>query len=78
MRFAHYVPAGFSTCPPNSKRIAESSLSANSASPRELKRSYSAAVSTGAGTPSSMAALIVQRPSPESDTRPAKFARSGP
>ncbi len=30
---------GFSTCPPNSDRIAESSLSAKSASPRELKRS---------------------------------------
>ena len=34
-----YFPASFSTCPPNSKRMAESSLSANSASPRELKRS---------------------------------------
>jgi hypothetical protein len=31
--------ADFSTCPPNSKRMAESSLSAKSASPRELKRS---------------------------------------
>src|SRR5262249_55993240 len=29
----------FSTCPPNSKRMAESSLSAKAASPRELKRS---------------------------------------
>ena len=45
---AHYRPrrrpAGllgrtFSTWPPNSKRMAESSLSAKSASPRELKRS---------------------------------------
>ena len=50
---------------------------ANSASPRELKRSYSAAVRTGAGTASSMAALIVQRPSPESETRPANFERVG-
>ena len=45
------LAAGFSTWPPNSKRIADSSLSGKSASPRELKRSYSAAVSTGAGTP---------------------------
>ena len=52
-------------------------MSAKSASPREPKRSYSAALSTGAGTASSMAAMIVQRPSPESDTRPANFARSG-
>src|SRR5581483_6018881 len=36
----------FSRCPPNSKRIAESSLSAKSASPRELKRSYRAALNT--------------------------------
>src|SRR6266540_4479731 len=52
--------------------MAESSLSAKSASPRELKRSYRAAERTWAGTPSSMAALIVHRPSPESDTRPWK------
>ena len=31
---------------------------------------------TGAGADSSMAAMIVQRPSPESETRPWKFARS--
>ena len=30
--------AFFSVCPPNAKRIAESNLSAKSASPRELKR----------------------------------------
>ena len=52
-------------------------MSAKSSSPRELKRSYSAALRTGAGTDSSIAAAIVQRPSPESDTRPANFARSG-
>ena len=40
------APASFSRCPPNSYRIADSSLSAKSASPRELKRSYRAAVST--------------------------------
>ena len=34
-------------------------------------------VSTGAGTASSIAALIVQRPSPESETRPANFASAG-
>ncbi len=34
-------------------------------------------VSTGAGTPSSIAAIEVQRPSPESDTRPANSSRVG-
>ena len=45
---------------------------ANSAWPREAKRENSAALSTYAGTPSSIAACSVQRPSPESATRPAK------
>src|SRR5215469_5327638 len=57
--------------------MAESSLSANVASPRALKRSYSAVERTGAGTASSIAALIVQRPSPESETRPAKLSSAG-
>src|SRR5262249_25427503 len=70
-------PGCFSRWPPNSKRMAERSLSAKSASPRELKRSNSAVVSTGTGTASSIAALIVQRPSPESDTRPAKPCSAG-
>ena len=45
MGFAHRdllspsLAGGFSRCPPNSKRIADSSLSWKSASPRELKRS---------------------------------------
>ena len=68
---------GFSKWPPNWNRIADSSLSWKSASPRELNRSYSAVVSTGTGTASSMAALIVQRPSPESETRPANSESSG-
>ena len=42
-----------------------------------LNREKSAAVRTGAGTPSSIAALIVQRPSPESDTRPLKSGDRG-
>ena len=50
---------------------------ANSSSPREAKRENSAGVSTGAGTPSSIAAWAVQRPSPESETRPEKFSSSG-
>jgi hypothetical protein len=50
--------------------MAESSLSAKSASPRELKRWYRAALRTGVGTASSMPAAIVQRPSPESETWP--------
>src|SRR5439155_1101030 len=57
--------------------MAESSLSAKFASPRELKRSYRAEERTWAGTASSMAALIVHRPSPESDTRPSKALSSG-
>ena len=48
-----------------------------SASPRELKRAKSAVASTGAGTAWSIAAWIVQRPSPESDTRPANAERDG-
>src|SRR5207247_5290491 len=63
--------------PPNCLRIADSSLSVKSASPRELKRSYSAAVRTWAGMPSSTAAITVHRPSPLSDTRPLKSERSG-
>ena len=54
----HYTLSGvFSTCPPNSKRSAESNFSAKSSSPRELKRANRAALSTGAGTASSIAAL---------------------
>ena len=73
----------FSSWPPNSLRIAESTLSAKSASPRELNRSKSALVSTGAGTPSSIAASAVQRPSPESrhpavERRRARDRRAAP
>src|SRR5689334_20553903 len=60
-----------STCPPNAWRIAESTLSAYSEWPRETKRPNSAALSTGTGTPSAIADSTVQRPSPESATRPA-------
>ena len=45
--------------------------------PRKLNRAKSAALNTGAGTPSSIAASIVQRPSPESETRPENSASSG-
>ena len=69
--------AFFSRWPPKPKRIAESTLSANSACPREVKRANKAALKTLAGTPSSIAASTVQRPSPESETRPAKFLSSG-
>src|SRR5262245_14890275 len=72
-----HLRASFSTWPPNSKRIAESTRSWKSASPCEARRSKSAAASTCAGTPSSMAASSVQRPSPESDTRPAKVPSVG-
>src|SRR5262249_25860750 len=75
-RRAH-LPAAFSRCPPNSKRMAESRRSWNAASPREPKRSNSAAARTCAGTASSTAASSVQRPSPESDTRPVNRSRLG-
>src|SRR5439155_10025918 len=64
-----------SAWPPNSPRSADSRRSANSPSPRDAKRSNSAAVITFAGAPTSTAASTVQRPSPESDTRPWKFSR---
>ena len=44
---------------------------------RERKRAKSAAVSTFAGTACSTAASTVQRPSPESSTRPVKEASCG-
>lgn len=56
-------PAGqdfFSSWPPKPLRIAESTLLAKSSRPREAKREYIEAVSTGAGTPS----LIALRPPP--------------
>jgi ABC-type multidrug transport system ATPase subunit len=56
--------------------IARGSIVANG-TPRELKRWLRAVERTGTGTASSMAAVIVQRPSPESDTRPANSLRSG-
>jgi len=65
-------PLFCSWCPPNPSRMAESTRLEKSASPRELKRANSDAASTGTGTPTSMAASTVQRPSPESATRPAK------
>ena len=58
-------------------RMADSTLFANSPSSRDENREYRAAVRTSAGTPSSIAAIAVQRPSPESETRPANSSRSG-
>src|SRR5260370_38557767 len=57
--------------------MAERSLAANSSSPRETKRWNSDAVRTGAGAVDSIAARIVQRPSPESDTLPENLSRDG-
>ena len=67
----------FSSCPPNSLRMADSTLLANSADPCEANRSNTAADSTWAGTPSSIAACSVHRPSPESLTLPVKPSRAG-
>src|SRR6185369_15755651 len=72
-----HAPPAFSTWPPNPNRIADSIRSWNSASPREAKRSNSVAARTCAGTASSTAASKVQRPSPESETRPVKRSRTG-
>ena len=51
--------------------------SANSASPREAKRSSMRRRESAPARPSSMAALSVQRPSPESETRPANSPNWG-
>ena len=59
-------PAGSSTCPPNFERMAESTFSANVCSLRERKRVNSADANTSTGTAWSIAASMVQRPSPES------------
>src|SRR4030095_207570 len=64
-------------CPPNFLRIACRVLHAKTSSPRDVKRWYSEAVSTVAGTPSSMAARTVHRPSPESGTSALTLASSG-
>ena len=60
----------FRSWPPNCSRIAESTFSAKVCSCRERNRANSEAVSTSAGTASSIAACTVQRPSPESWTKP--------
>src|ERR1700755_583091 len=57
--------------------MADSTWPVNLPSPRDSNRSYRAEEMTGAGTPVSMAASTVQRPSPESDTRPVESDRSG-
>jgi hypothetical protein len=44
---------------------------------RDSKREKTAAVRTGAGTPSSIAAMAVHLPSPESETRPENSDNSG-
>src|SRR5207245_3332280 len=74
---AGYSPTKRSTWPPNWKRIADRTFWANRSSPRELKRWNSAALKTGAGALSSIAAAIVQRPSPESLTWPANLLSCG-
>ncbi len=61
-----YPPAARSTWPPNFFLIADSIFSANVCSCRDRKRVYRLADRTSAGTASSSAAMMVQRPSPES------------
>src|SRR5207248_11493484 len=65
----------FSRWPPKACRMADRTRLPQSASPRDAKRSNRDAARTGVGTPSSTAACTVQRPSPESLTRPAKSSR---
>src|SRR5439155_17697968 len=57
--------------PPNCSRSAAATLAENLISSREAKRAKSDAAITGAGTFSSIASRIVQRPSPESSTHGA-------
>src|SRR5262245_53466278 len=63
VRWARHVFLGVSSWPPNSKRIAESNRLAYSSSSRDENRPYRAALRTGAGTDSSIAAESVHRPS---------------
>ena len=65
-----HPPAGRSTWPPNLCRMAERTFSANVCSCRERNRAYNDEESTSAGTASSIAVRMVQRPSPESCTKP--------
>src|SRR5437660_783460 len=57
--------------------IAGGNRFAISACPREENRAERADARTSAGTPSSIAAIAVQRPSPESATRPANPSSAG-
>ncbi len=57
--------------------MAERILPVNTPRSRDSNRWNSDAVMTGAGTPSSIAASTVHRPSPESDTRPPNSSRFG-
>src|SRR5205823_3642852 len=57
-----------SLCPPNSLRRAAMMRAAKLSVRRELKRSYSAMVRTGAGTARLTASSTVHLPSPESST----------
>src|SRR5690606_17195053 len=63
-------PFGFSAWPPNCFRMADNTFAAYSPLPRESKRENNAALSTGVGTPSSMAAARAERPSLESESCP--------
>src|SRR6266480_3802363 len=57
--------------------MADRTLAAKSSSPRDVNLWNRDAVSTGAGAVDSMAARMVQRPSPESETRPEKRSSVG-
>src|SRR5262249_30356922 len=71
------LPHFFSTWPPKPKRMADCTLFWKRSRPREAKRSKRDAVRTWAGTPTSLAAATVHRPSPESETLPPNFSRVG-
>src|SRR3954453_6422312 len=78
-----YSPVHSSTCPPKACRIADSSLSAYTASPRLAHPAKNAADSTRAGSPPPVASFPGPRPTPEPEARrgiPAKlgFACSAP
>src|SRR4051812_33826181 len=60
----------FTACPPNSLRSAAMTLPEYVSSCRDRNRISSESVMTGAGTSRSIASCTVQRPSPESETKP--------
>src|ERR1700730_14860393 len=69
--------SAFTGCPPNSLRSAAITLLPNPSGRRDWYRDISDNASTGAGTESCIASSRVQRPSPESSTKPRSWSSCG-